>query len=139
MMASQIFHIIVFWIVVIAAIRLCAWFPDSLPARALFARQGPVRGRGESDAAYRLRCARFHGGWLGQAALLFIVGAAARVWDTALGESLAFVVLWAVVIPALGTAAFVAATIDLGCAFVARRRERGRAGPAQAPSPAAHP
>lgn len=139
MMASQIVHIIVFWIVVIAAIRLCVWFPDSLPARTLFTRQGPVRGRGESDAEYRLRCARFHGGWLGQAVLLFIAGAVAQVWDTALGESLAFVVLWAVVIPALGGAAFVAATIDLGFAFVARRRELGRAGDAQAPSTSARP
>ena len=126
-MMSQIVHIVLFWIVVIAAIRVAVWFPDSVPARILFARQGAERSRGESDADFLLRCARFHGGWFAQAALLFVAGAAARAWSPALAESLPFVVLWAVVIPALGTFAFAAAAIDLGRSLVERRRGRARA------------
>jgi hypothetical protein len=126
-MMSQTIDIVLFWIVVIAAIRIVVWFPDSLPARVLFARQGPVRGRAESDADFLLRCARFHGGWFAQAALLFAAGAAAQAWNPALAESLPFIVLWAAVIPALGAFAFAAAAIDVGRSFAARRREHARA------------
>lgn len=126
-MMSQTVHIVLFWIIVIAAIRVVVWFPDSLPARILFARQGPVRGRGESDADFLLRCARFHGGWFAQAALLFVAGWAAQAWNPAFAESLPFMVLWAAVIPALGTFALASAAVDLGRSIVARWRAQAHA------------
>ncbi len=121
---AEIVRIALFWIAVIAAIRLCLWFPHSLPARVLFAPQGPVRGRGEPEADYLLRCARFHGGWFAQAAALFAAGAVARAWDSTLAQSLPFVALWTAVIRGLGLAALAAAAADLVRAVAARRRTR---------------
>lgn len=124
---SQTLHIVLFWLAVIAAIRVAVWFPDSLPARVLFSPQGPVRGRGETESDFLRRRARFHGGWLAQAAALFAAGWIAKRLDASLEDSLAFVVMWAAVLPALAACALVAALADVGRALLFRRRESSRA------------
>ena len=101
----QIFYIAGFWIVVIVAIRLAVCFPQILLARVFFAEFGPTPIRGEAKSAYLLRCARFGGSWSMQALLLFGVGWLAVAREPSLADSPYFVVLWAVVIPILGTAA----------------------------------
>jgi len=107
----------VFWVIVIVAIRLAVCFPRSLLAHILFWRLDPAPERGEPEAGYRLRWARFGFGAFAQAALLFLVGGAALGWDVTLEESLHFVVLWAVVVPLLGVAALAAALWSIGRAL----------------------
>ncbi len=104
----QLLHIAAFWVVVIVAIRVGVCFPDSLLARILFSTYGPVPIRGEPKTDYLLRCARFSGSWLMQAAFFFVAGWVALEWDASLADSLFFLVLWAVVIPVLGGVALLA-------------------------------
>jgi len=133
-MTPELLHIATFWAVVVLAIRLAVCFPQSLLARILFSRHGPVRARHESQADYFLRCARFAGSWSMQAGFLFIVGWAVVQWDASLLDSLYFLVLWAVVVPAVGSVALLAALFATGrwlCVWRADR-ENSRAGPSRA-------
>jgi hypothetical protein len=93
---------------VIVAIRLAVCFPRSLLARIFFSTFGPVPIRGEPKSDYLLRCARFGGSWFMQAAFFVVASWVALRWDTSLGDSLFFLVLWAVVVPALGGVALLA-------------------------------
>ena len=117
----QIVHIVAFWVVVIVAIRLAVCFPRSLLAHVLFSRIGPMRERDESAPHYLLRWARFGMSWFIQAALLFVAGWAALQWDASLFESLAFAVLWAVVVPLLGAGALVVSLMALARLMWVRR------------------
>jgi hypothetical protein len=101
----QLFYIVAFWIVVVVTIRLAVSFPRSLLARVLFTEFGPTPLRGEPKSDYLLRCARFGGSWFVQALNLFVVGWIALSWNVALADSLYFLVLWAVVIPLVGSGA----------------------------------
>jgi hypothetical protein len=100
-MMPELLHIAAFWLVVVVIIRLAVCFPNSLLARILFLRHGPVPIRDEPKTEYLLRCARFRGSWFVQAVFLFLGGWVARTWDPSLVDSLSFLVLWAVVIPSL--------------------------------------
>ena len=127
----EFLHIAAFWAVVVVATRLAVCFPQSLLARVLFSRHGPVPIRGESQADYFLRCARFFANWFGQAVMLFITGWAVLQWNAALAGSLYFLVLWAVVVPVLGGVALLAALFAIGRTLWARsgrtsgKRRRG--------------
>jgi len=121
----ELLHIAAFWVVVVVAIRVAVCFPHSLPARILFWRLGPLPLRGEPQALYLLRCARFGGSWFLQAALLFGIGWVVLRWDASLADSLFFLVLWAVVVPLLGGVALVTALFALGRAVWAWRFGRG--------------
>jgi len=101
----QLLFIVVFWIVVVVTTRLATYFPDSLLGRVLFMQFGPTPARGESKGDYLLRCARFAGSWFLQALALFCLGWIALRMEAALADSLYFMVLWAVVVPLLGSAA----------------------------------
>jgi hypothetical protein len=121
----ELLHIAAFWVVVVVAIRVAVCFPHSVPARILFSRLGPLPLRGEPQAHYLLRCARFGGSWFLQAVVLFGLGGVALGWDASLADSSFFLVLWAVVVPLLGGGALVAALFALGRAIWARRFGRG--------------
>jgi hypothetical protein len=110
----ELLHIAAFWAVVVVVIRLAVCFPQSLLARFLFSHHGPLPVRGESQAAYFLRCARFDASWFMQAVFLFVVGWVALQWDASPVNSLFFLVLWAVVVPALGGVALLAAIFAVG-------------------------
>jgi hypothetical protein len=98
----QVLHVAVFWAIVIVAIRVAVCFPDTLFARILFSEFGPEQIPNEPRIAYLLRGARFGGSWILQTAGLFVAGWVALGFDASLADSLFFLVLWAVVIPALG-------------------------------------
>lgn len=117
----ELVHIAAFWVVVVVAIRVAVCFPHSLPACILFSRLGPLPLRGEPQALYLLRCARFGGSWFLQAVVLFGAGWVALRWDASLADSLFFLVLWAVVVPLLGGVALVAALFARGRSVWARR------------------
>ena len=102
----QFFYIAAFWVVVVVTIRLAVCFPKSLLARVYFAEFWPAPIRGETRPDYHLRCVRFGGSWFIQASILFVVGWIALGWEASLADSLYFLVLWAVIIPALGGVAF---------------------------------
>ena len=119
-MMSEFLHIAAFWVVLVVAIRLAVCFPQSLLARFLFSRHGPLPVRGESQADYFLRCARFCAQWFAQAAVLFVAGWVALQWDASLADSLYFLVLWTVVVPVLGGTALLAALCALGRSLWAR-------------------
>jgi hypothetical protein len=122
----ELFHIAAFWAVVVVVIRLAVCFPQSILARFLFSHHGPLPVRGESPADYFLRCARFAGGWSLQAGFLLFVGWACIQWDPSLLDSLCFVVLWAVVIPVLGSMALLAALFAVCRSLWARWLGRAR-------------
>ena len=117
----QLLHIAAFWVAMIVAIRVAVCFPGSLLARIFFSTFGPVPIRGEPKSAYLLRCARFGGSWFMQGAFLFVAGWVALKWDTSLADSLFFLVLWAVVIPVLGSVAFLASAWALAHSLWVRR------------------
>jgi hypothetical protein len=116
----ELFHIAAFWAVVVVAIRLAVCFPQSMLARFLFSHHGPRPVRGESQADYFLRCARFAWGWLMQAGFLLLIGWVGIQWDPSLLDSLYLIVLWAVVVPVLGTMAMLAALFAVGRSLWAR-------------------
>lgn len=107
----HLLYMAAYWLVVFVAIRLAVCFPRSLLARVLFLPLVPPRVRGESHAAYLVRCARLALSWSIQAAGLFAAGWLAVRWDASLLESRSFVVLWAVVVPLLGAASLLAALL----------------------------
>jgi hypothetical protein len=110
----QLFFIVAFWIVVVVAMRLAVSFPKSLLARVFFTPFGPEPLRGEPRSSYFLRCARFGASWFAQSLALFAIGWLALEWNASLANSLFFLVLWAVVIPALGGCALVVSLCALG-------------------------
>lgn len=114
---EQLLHIALFWIAVVVIIRAAVWFPDSLLARVLFWRIDPAPLRGEPEHEYLLRSARFAASWFLQAAVLLVVGRVALAWDPSLVDSPVFLLFWAVVIPALGTATLLAALFAAVRAF----------------------
>ena len=121
---SEILRIAAFWVVVVVAIRVAVCFPQSLLARCLFSHHGPLPVRGESQADYLLRCARFGAGWFAQAAVLFVAGGVALQWNASLADSLYFLVLWTVVVPALGGMALLASLFAFGRSLCARWSRR---------------
>ena len=120
----ELFHIAAFWAIVVVAIRLAVCFPRSILARILFSHHGPLPVRGESQADYFLRSARFAGSWLMQAGFLLIVGWAGIQWEASLLDSLYFLVLWAVVVPVLGSVALLAALFAVGRSLWTRWADR---------------
>ncbi len=102
---SELLHIAAFWLVVVVIIRIAVCFPNSLLARLIFSRHGPVPLRDEPKTEYLLRCARFRGGWFAQAVILFVGGWVALTWDPSLADSLSFLVLWGIVVPSLAALA----------------------------------
>ncbi len=123
----QLLHIAAFWLVVVVAVRLAVCFPRSLLARILFLRLGPVPLRGEARADYLVRCAGFSISWFMQAAFLLVAGWVALWWDALLSDSLVFVVLWAVVVPLLGSASLLAAFLAFARSIWLRRFSRTHA------------
>jgi hypothetical protein len=109
----QLFFIVAFWIVVVVAMRLAVSFPRSLLARVFFTPFGPEPLRGETRSAFLLRCARFGASWFAQSLALFAAGWLVQSSSPALADSLFFVVLWAVVIPAIGGGALVVSLYSL--------------------------
>jgi len=101
----ELLHIAAFWLVVVVVIRVAVCFPNSLLARILFSRHGPVPVRDEPKTEYLFRCARFRGSWCAQALFLFVGGWVMLSWEPSLADSLSFLVLWAVVIPSLAALA----------------------------------
>jgi hypothetical protein len=110
---SRLVSIIMFWIVVIVAVRLAVLFPQSLLARVLFYRIGPTPRRRESEADYLLRWVRACVGWFAQAALLFGAGWLWFRLDAARIDSLFFAALWLVVVPLLAVSALSGALLAL--------------------------
>ena len=104
-----IVQFVMFWIVVLVAIRLAVCFPQSLLAHVLFTRIGPARARAESEADYLLRWCRFGLSWVLQASSVFAAGYAAVQWDPSWLDSLLFAVSWAVIVPLLAIGAGVIA------------------------------
>jgi hypothetical protein len=121
-----LFQIVAFWLVVVIAVRVAVCFPRSLLARVLFYDLGPLRRRGEREVDFRLRRAGHSVSWFAQAALLFTAGWLLLRWNTALVDAAPFLVLWAIIVPLIGTGALVAALVDLGRVVLLRRRERTR-------------
>ena len=110
---SFLARVIVFWLIVIAAIHMLRLFPESLPARIVFSPQGPAPLRGEARSRYLLRWAGYWASWTLQAALAFAACWLAATWFPSLAESLWFLAFWMVVIPVLAAVAFVAGLIAL--------------------------
>ncbi|HSS70121.1 MAG TPA: hypothetical protein VLQ46_05645 [Casimicrobiaceae bacterium] len=106
---SFLTRIVVFWMIVIATISMLRLFRDTLPARLAFARLGPLPHGGEARSRYLLRWAAYWGSWVAQCALVMAACGFLGSRVAGLGESLWFLVLWAVVVPAL------AAIASLGC------------------------
>ena len=106
---SFLTRIVVFWMFVIAAISMLRLFPDTLPARLAFAHLGPLPHGGEARSRYLMRWAAYWGSWVAQCALVMAACGFLGSRVPALGESLWFLALWAVVAPAL------AAIASLGC------------------------
>jgi hypothetical protein len=124
----QFIEIAVFWAVVFVAICVLARFPDSLPGRIVFARQGPLPLRGEPRSRYLLRWALFAASWLVQALLVLAMGWEAMRLDPSLSGSLFFQVFWIVVVPLLAVVALVvsllALTASLWRRYVGAERKR---------------
>jgi hypothetical protein len=110
---SFLARVVVFWVVVIAAISILRLFPRSLVARVVFARQGPVPQRGEPRSRYMLRWARYWASWLAQCVAVFAACWLVTSWQPALADSLWFLALWVVVVPALAAAASFACLVAL--------------------------
>ena len=123
---SHLVDIAAFWIIVVVVIRIAVCFPRSLLAQVLFARVGPMRTPGESEVDYLRHWARFGAGWLTQAVLMFCVGWVALQVDPVLFDSLAFAVLWVVVVPVLGIGALVVALAALARSAWVKRFGRSR-------------
>jgi hypothetical protein len=104
---------VVFWALVIAAISVLRLFPQLLLARAMFAHQGPLPQRGERRSRYMLRWAGYWGSWTAQCVLVFAGCWLAANGFPAVAESLWFLVLWIVVVPALGAIAAFACLVAL--------------------------
>lgn len=113
-------HVVVFWALVIAAISILRLFPGSLTARALFSRQGPQPRGGASRSDYMLRWAGYWGSWVGQCVLVFSACWLVASWRPELAESLWFLVLWVVVVPALAAVASFAGLVALVASTKAR-------------------
>jgi hypothetical protein len=104
---SFVTHVVIFWVLVIAAISILRMFPDSFTARVVFSHQGPIPRRGEARSRYMLRWAGYWGSWVGQCAIVFAACWLAASWRPELRQALWFLVFWVVVVPALaGFAAF---------------------------------
>jgi hypothetical protein len=116
----------VFWVVVIVAIRVLVHFPNSVLARVAFSQQGPLPIRGEPRSEYFMRWAAFCRGWLVQGLCMFGAGWVALRWDVSLGDSLVFLVFWGVVVPLLGGVAFLGIVCTLAAAWWIRRFGRER-------------
>jgi hypothetical protein len=106
---SFLTRVVVFWMIVIAAISMLRLFPDALPARLAFARLGPLPRDGEARSRYLMRWAGYWGSWGAQCVLVTAVCAFLASRVPALAGALWFLALWAVVVPAL------AAIASLGC------------------------
>jgi hypothetical protein len=126
---SELLHIAAFWLVVVVIIRVAVCFPDSLLARILFSHHGPLPIRDEPKPEYLLRCARFRGSWFAQAVLFFVTGWIALGWNPSLADSLSFLVLWAVVIPALAALALLGSLSALVSRFWHKHSDRMRSAP----------
>ena len=126
--------IMVFWAVVIVAIRVLVHLPNSVLARVVFSQQGPLPIRGEPRSEYFLRWAAFWRGWLVQAVCMFGAGWVALRWEASLGDSLVFLVFWGVVVPLLGGVAFSGIVFTLAAAWWIRRFGRERNSRNSAPS-----
>jgi len=124
---GHLVDIAAFWIAVVVVIRLAVYFPRSLLARILFARVGPMPRRGESEVEYFRRWARFGASWLIQAVLVFCAGWMALQFDAELFDSLAFAVLWMVIVPLFGVGALVLAIAALARSVWVQRIRRSRA------------
>jgi len=118
--------IVAFWAVVLVAIWLLAQFPDSLAARVIFSRQGPLPIPGESRSDYLLRWSAYWGGWLAQVLVVFGAGWVALRWEASLGDSMVFLVFWSVVVPVLGGVATLGALFALAASCWLRRFGRDR-------------
>lgn len=117
---SFLTRVVVFWIVVIAAISMLRLFPGSLIARVVFSRQGPLPRRGEARSRYMLRWAGYWGSWVLQAAVVFAGCALAASWFSLLADSLWFLAFWIVVVPVLAAVAFFAGLVALVASTKAR-------------------
>jgi hypothetical protein len=105
--------IAIFSTIVLVAICLLARFPDSWLGRIAFARLGPAPLRRESRSRYFLRWAAYAASWFVQAATAFAIGWGAWCLLPSLAESLAFLVLWLVVIPLLAIVSLAGSAIAL--------------------------
>jgi len=101
-------RVVIFWVIVIAAISLLRLYPHSLPARLLFSEHGPQPRRGEPCSRYMLRRAAYWAGWVLQCAFVSGAGFVLARQVPMLADALWFTVLWLVVVPALGTIASLA-------------------------------
>jgi len=110
---SFVTHVVIFWVLVIAAISILRLFPDSFTARVMFSPQGPKPRSREARSHYMLRRAGYWGSWVGQCALVFAVCWLASFWRPELAEALWFLVFWVVVVPTLAAVAAFAALVAL--------------------------
>jgi hypothetical protein len=117
---SFLTHVVVFWVLVIAAISILRLFPSSFTARTLFSRQGPQPRAGEPHSRYLLRWAGYWGSWVGQCALVFGACWVLASWHPEVAESLWFLVFWVVVVPALAAVASFAGLVALVASTKAR-------------------
>jgi len=117
---SFLARVVVFWVIVVAAISLLRLFPQLILTRVLFAEQGPQPRRGEARSAYLLRWAAYWASWLLQCALVSGAGLVLARQLPALGEALWFTVLWLVVVPALGAIAALAGFAALAASVKAK-------------------
>jgi hypothetical protein len=130
---SFLTHVVVFWMLVIAAISILRLFPSSYTARTLFSRQGPQPRAGEPRSRYLLCWAGYWGSWVGQCVLVFGACWVLASWRPEVVESLWFLVFWVVVVPALAAVASFAGLVALVASTKARvvgpdpvpRRETG--------------
>jgi hypothetical protein len=123
--------IVAFWAVLFVAIRLLAQFPDSLLARVMFSQQGPLPIRGEARSDYLLRWSAYWGGWLTEVLVVFGTGWVALRWDASLGDSMVFLVFWAVVVPLLGGVAILGALFAFAASCWIRRFGRDPPSPVE--------
>lgn len=121
----QIVYMAAFWLVVVIAIRLAVCFPRSLLARVLFSEHGPHRQPGESRARSHARAVRYRAGWLAQSVGVFAAGWIALRIAPGLGDSLAFIVFWAVIVPFLAACALAGTLWALACMLGQRAAQRG--------------
>jgi hypothetical protein len=113
-------RVVIFWVIVIAAISLLRLFPQSLPGRLLFSEHGPRPCRGEARSRYMLRRATYWAGWVLQCAFVFGAGFVLAREIPALAEALWFTVLWLVVAPALGAIAVLCSLVALAASGMAK-------------------
>lgn len=126
---------VVFWVVVIVAIRLLVIFPNNILSRIAFSRHGPVQLPGESRSHYLLRQSRYALGWLAQAAFLLACGWYAAQQFPELTDETWFLALFAVTLPVLGAIALIGALVAalgaVGARLYGPERHAVRAGLAQ--------